>query len=87
MLALNKDNLISFINKFGYGSIGYLKCDSVKYLINLDKVKFDKFMGLFNVDNLTLDGNALNTVVNSVLQREFMIKYVPMPSYTDNRGL
>lgn len=71
---LNKDNLLSFINKFGYLTLRYLDNKNIRDVINLESNKFNTFMTLFRDKNLKLDNDTLNTVINSILQREFMVQ-------------
>lgn len=73
-LKIDKDNLIKFINRFGYVSLRYLESNNIKAVINLDSNKFDLFINLFREDNLKLDNDTYNTVINAILQREFMVQ-------------
>lgn len=73
-LGLNKDNLIKFVEKFGYVSLRYLDSNNIRSVINLDSNKFDLFMNLFREGNLKLDNDTYNTVINAILQREFMVQ-------------
>ena len=73
-LKIDKDNLIKFINRFGYVSLRYLESNNIKAVINLGSKKFDLFINLFREDNLKLDNDTYNTVINAILQREFMVQ-------------
>lgn len=73
-LGLNRNNLVKFIERFGYVALRYLESDKVRSVINLDSKKFDLFLNLFRDDNLRLDNDTYNTVINAILQREFMVQ-------------
>ena len=73
-LGLNKDNLIKFIERFGYISLRYLDSNNIRSVINLESNKFNSLMNLFRENNLNLDNDTYNTVINAILQREFMVQ-------------
>ncbi len=70
---LNKENLTEFIKRFGFISIKYINSPTISSYINLPKEEFSKFLELFRDENLFFDENNRNDVLNSLLQRKFMI--------------
>ena len=71
---VNEDNLVKFIGRFGYVSLMYLDSENVRNAINLDADKFQLFLSIFDKNNVNLDNDVLNTICNSILQREFIFE-------------
>lgn len=69
---LNKENLETIINRFGYQIFKYLNNDNIKELINLNKTDLDKILYMFNEENITIDAHKKDSIIESVIQREFM---------------
>lgn len=72
--GVNVDNLTKFIDRFGYVSLNYLNSKNIRDWLNLSCDKFNMFIGIFNKKRCFLDNDTLNTVINSILQREFMLQ-------------
>lgn len=70
----NERNFNKLCDKFGTQIINYLKIENFVDLINLSDEEYDKIMSLFDEENLILDNDSLNTIVNSLLQRQFRIE-------------
>lgn len=70
----NKDNFYKLIDRFGYITLRYLEDDNFINLINFEGKYFDRFLDIFSESNVTFDMNAVNTVINSILQRDFVVK-------------
>ena len=71
---LNKENFNKFISKFGCLSLRFLNCENVRKFINLDSHSFDKALKIFNEESKDVNNDDLNTIINSLLQREFLFK-------------
>jgi len=69
----NEENLDKFLEKFGNLGICGLENENVLEFVNLDSKSFDKIMNLFNENNTKLNMDVVNTIVNSLLQRQFKI--------------
>jgi hypothetical protein len=71
---LNFEHLNKLIERVGYGVLKYLENENIVDSINLNDSDFNKYLGLFDVNNIRLDINCVNDIFNSLLQREFRVK-------------
>ena len=77
---LNEANLRTIIDKFGYQILKYINCENIKNLINLEQEELNKILYLFNEKNMTIDSHKKDSIIESVIQREFMF----LESYSYN---
>lgn len=71
---INNENLNKFFDRFGNFGIAYLYEKNIINLINMESAKFDKIMSLIGYNTTNLDNGVVNTVINSLLQREFRLE-------------
>ncbi len=69
---LNEKNLKEIINKFGYQILKYINSENIRELINSNNQDLDKILCMFNEKNLTIDAHKKDSIIESVVQREFM---------------
>jgi len=70
---LNKENFDLLVNRFGYIVIKYLDNQNIVNAINLSREEFIKYIQIFNNEMMALSNDDINSVCNSLLQREFML--------------
>lgn len=68
---LNIENFSKIVKKYGYIIINFLDNKNIIDTINLPKEDFIKYMEIFDNDKLTAED--INSVCNSMLQREFRL--------------
>ncbi len=78
--SLNEENLKTIINKFGYQILKYINYENIKDLINLNQEDLNKILYMFKEENLTIDTHKKDSIIESVIQREFMF----LESYSYN---
>ena len=71
---VNYEGLKLFINKFGYQTLKYIDNENLKKIINMDINYINKLFELFNDNNYYFDKNIKNDILNSLIQRKFMIE-------------
>lgn len=69
---LNEENLKTIINKFGYQIFKYINNENIREILNLNKKDLEKIIYIFNEENLTIDTHKKDSIIESVIQREFM---------------
>ena len=66
---LNINHLDKFVEKFGYNYLYYIKNENIRNSINLDDENFNKYLNLFNTNNLNL--TDIQNIYDSILQHRF----------------
>ena len=69
---LNEENIKKIIDRFGYQILKYLNNENITQLINLNEHDLEKTLNLFNEENLTIDAHKKDSIIEAVVQREFM---------------
>jgi len=72
---LNIDNLLKFVQKFGFVTLKYLSYPKIIDYINLDLEKIDLLLKIFDEKNYYYDKSIKNDILNSFIQREFLLKF------------
>lgn len=72
-VGLKRDNLLKFIQRFGYGVLKYVDNKNIIDAVNLDIESLENLIDIFDEKCTVLDNDVLNTICNSILQREFIL--------------
>ena len=80
---LNEENFNKLFYMYNYCAVKYCSYKNFQKFVNMPSDKLDKVLDLFTIENTTLDLDALNTISNSFLQREFRIKNNEICNYFD----
>lgn len=70
----NRDNLITFLNKFSMDGVRFLTNSNVVGLINMPKEQFDQMMSLFTPETTNLTMKEVNEIANAFIQRQFRLQ-------------
>lgn len=73
-LNLNRTNFEKLIFRFGYQVFKYMKQEKIQKFINFDEKKLDMVMNIFNEENIVIDGHKMDSLIEAVIQREFIFK-------------
>ncbi len=71
---LDLENFTELVKKFGYNILKYIENENIQNIINLPNNNFNKLLNLFTSETIDFDKNTINDVINSLLQRRFMIE-------------
>ena len=71
---LKIEHLVTLAKVFDTSVLKLVENNNIRDLINLNDDKFNKFINIFNKENLTIDKNEQNTILNSIIQRRFRIE-------------
>lgn len=71
---LNFNGLFKFVKKFSFDTLKYIQDEKIKKYINLSGDDLDKLLMLFDETNYYFNKSIKNDIVNSLYQREFMIR-------------
>lgn len=72
--GVDYEGLYKFIQNFGFTTLKYLTNQNIKKYINLPSDKLDKLLKIFNDNNYYFNKSIKNDIINSLYQREFMMK-------------
>lgn len=68
------EGLKLFIDKFGFLTLKYIDNENIQKLINMDSNHINKLFAIFNDNNYYFDKNIKNDILNSLIQRKFMLE-------------
>ena len=71
---LDSNKVILFTKKFGYNFLKYLDNENIRKFIDTDINYIDKLFELFTSSTTIINKSVTNDVVNSLLQRQFMLE-------------
>lgn len=66
--------LLPFVRKFGYNILKYLENENIRKFINTDTQSLEKLFNLFCNDTIIMNKSVTNDILNSLLQRQFMLE-------------
>ena len=71
---LDENKILPFVQKFGYNFLKYLSNENIQKFIEMDSQNLDKLFSLFNDDTIIINKSVSNDILNSLLQRQFMLE-------------
>ena len=72
---LNIEHLIALTRITGCGIIQQITNDNIRNAINLDEENFKKYLLLLEKDKPTMSRNAIDSILNSLLNKKFSIEF------------